>query len=226
MLNIAVIEDDQAVSQQVCRWVLLARQDAVVHTFFDRRSAEEALRRRSFDLIVLDIELGAERNAGVALLKEATKRVPTPVLVLSGMPADLYRGVMRALDAWDYMQKPVEQHDFIETLLDVLRLIESQREQHNLVLDPLKHPRPVWKGQRLNLPATAQRVLGVIYQRRNERNSVATYDDLYAVVATGKTRDNIRRQVTVIKAAFREIDPGFDCIVAEPMKGYRWSERS
>ncbi|MCH6052633.1 response regulator, partial [Salmonella enterica] len=86
-------------------------------------SAEAALSRERYDLVVLDIELGRERNAGVALINEINKQgLGTPVLVVSAMPAAIYRSIMKALDAWDYLQKTTfDEAEFVETFLDILR---------------------------------------------------------------------------------------------------------
>jgi len=226
MLKVAVIEDDRIVSRQLCGWVEKARPDARVDPWYSREEAERAIAQQKYDMIVLDIELGAERNAGVALIKEATRKMPVPVLVVSGMPAELYRGVMKALDAWDYLQKPVDEHDFVQTLLDILRLVQAQQQSvERLQIDPLRLPKPTWKGTRVNLPATAQRILSSIYERRLAKDSTVTYTDLFDVVMSGKNKENIRKQIAIIKAAFKEIDQDFDCIVAEPMRGYRWVDR-
>lgn len=227
MLRVVVIEDDKAVSRQLRGWIERALPEVRVDACHTREEAEQAIAHTTYDLIVLDVELGAERNAGVALIKTATRTAAVPVLVVSGMPADLYRGVMKALDAWDYLQKPVEEHDFAQTLLDILRLVKVQKQdQQQLQLDPLRQPKPMWKGRRLNLPATAQRILSAIYERRQAKDTTVSYVELYEAVASGKNKENVRRQIAIMKAAFREIDPAFDCIVSEPMRGYRWVDRS
>lgn len=46
----------------------------------------------------------------------------------------------------------------------------------------------MWRGHRVNLPLTAQRILAALFQRRGE---VVSYDDL--VVKSGRNRDNIRK---------------------------------
>ena len=89
-----------------------------------------ALAREHYDAVVLDIELGRERHAGVALINAINKRHQgTPVLVVSAMPAAIYRSIMKALDAWDYLQKTTfEEADFIETFLDILRTTQAHRK--------------------------------------------------------------------------------------------------
>lgn len=227
MVKIAVIEDDPLTSDQLCGWIRRAVPTARVDQWFSRDDAMTAVAREVYDLITLDIEMGAERNAGVRIIKEATRNRPVPVLVVSGMPADLYRGVMKALDAWDYLQKPVGEHDLIETLLDILRTSQRPVESGagTLHLDPLRQAKPTWQGQRLNLSNTQQRLLNAIYTQREAADPTVPYPVLYDAVLSGKNRDNIKKQVSQIKAAFRDIDPQFNAIVVEPMRGYRWVQR-
>lgn len=228
MVKVAVIEDDQPTSQQLCGWIAAARPGIQVDTWFTRDEAEAALERERYDLVVLDIELGRERNAGVAIINAINKRhAGTPVLVVSAMPAAIYRSIMKALDAWDYLQKTTfDEADFVETFLDILRATKDKAPaatpaapRDELLLDPLRQGAAIWRGQRVNLPLTAQRILAALSQRRGE---VVSYEDLYLVVKSGRNRDNIRKHVSTIRDAFRDIDPSFDGIANVPMRGFRW----
>jgi two-component system response regulator ChvI len=191
-----------------------------VHQWFDRDGAEAALAREHYDVVVLDIELGRERHAGVALINAINKqRQGTPVLVVSAMPAAIYRSIMKALDAWDYLQKTTfEEADFVETFLEILRVAKAP-QPHELSLDPLWQRTPMWRGQRINLPLTAQRILATLYQRAGE---VVSYDELFDVVKSGRNRDNVRKHVSTIRDAFKEVDPDFEGIENVPMRGFRW----
>ncbi|HSI48040.1 MAG TPA: response regulator [Ideonella sp.] len=228
--RVAVIEDDQPTSQQLRGWIEAARPGIVVDQWFNRDDAEAALARERYDLVVLDIELGRERNAGVAIINAINKQhAGTPVLVVSAMPAAIYRSIMKALDAWDYLQKTTfEEADFIETFLDILRATRDRAPAvpvalaapaQELQLDPLRQGSAIWRGQRINLPLTAQRILAALVARQGE---VVSYEDLYLVVKSGRNRDNIRKHVSTIRDAFREIDPAFDAIANIPMRGFRW----
>ena len=230
MTRIAVIEDDVPTSNQLRGWIAAARPGIQVDQWFTRDEAEAALQREHYDLVVLDIELGRERNAGVALINLINKKGrATPVLVVSAMPAAIYRSIMKALDAWDYLQKTsFEEADFVDTLLDILRATRDRPAElkpaavvpEELSLDPLRQGAALWRGQRINLPLTAQRILLALYQRRGE---VVSYEELYGVVKSGRTRDNIRKHVSTIREAFREIDPGFEAIDNIPMRGFSWA---
>lgn len=234
MARVAVIEDDVPTSDQLKGWIEAARPGIHIDQWFDRDSAEAALQRERYDLVVLDIELGRERHAGVALINAINKRQATPVLVVSAMPATIYRSIMKALDAWDYLQKTTfTEADFIDTFLDILRTARAAPSpappaaarppadgRDELVLDPLRQGSALWRGQRINLPLTAQRILAALAARRGE---VVSYDELYRVVKSGRNRDNIRKHVSTIRDAFREIDADWGGIENVPMRGFRWS---
>jgi two-component system response regulator ChvI len=230
MTKIAVIEDDLPMSNQLRGWIESARPGIQVDQWFNRDDAEAAVAREDYDAVVLDIELGRERHAGVAIINAINKqRQGTPVLVVSAMPAAIYRSIMKALDAWDYLQKTTfEEADFIETFLDILRSAKAKptgkapaADDQELQLDPLRQNTAIWRGQRVNLPLTAQRILAALHARRGE---VVSYDDLYQVVKSGRNRDNIRKHVSTIRDAFKEIDAAFDGIENVPMRGFRWAE--
>ena len=224
MPKVAVIEDDVPTSNQLRGWIEAARPGIVVHQWFNRDEAEAAIARERYDAVVLDIELGRERHAGVAIINAINKRGGTPVLVVSAMPAAIYRSIMRALDAWDYLQKTTfEEADFVDTFLEILRTARpataAAAPAGELSLDPLRQAAPLWRGQRVNLPLTAQRILATLHERRGE---VVSYEELFQVIKSGRNRDNVRKHVSTIREAFREIDPAFDGIENVPMRGFRW----
>jgi len=229
-LRVAVIEDDVPTNNQLVGWIKAAKPDITVDQWFSRDDAETALTENHYDAVVLDIELGRERHAGVALINVINKQPQnTPVLVVSAMPATIYRSIMKALDAWDYLQKTTfEESDFIETFLDILRSSRNQPTQDShvaqiteeeLSIDPLWQRTPLWKGHHINLPLTAQRILARLYQSKDQ---VVSYEELYKVVKSGRNRDNIRKHVSTIREAFKEIDPHFTGIENVPMRGFRW----
>lgn len=233
-LRVAVIEDDVPTNNQLVGWIKAAKPNISVDQWFTRDEAETALMDNHYDAVVLDIELGRERHAGVALINVINKQPQnTPVLVVSAMPATIYRSIMKALDAWDYLQKTTfEESDFIETFLDILRSARSQHADGNqptasleeeLSIDPLWQRTPLWKGHHINLPLTAQRILARLYQSKDQ---VVSYEDLYKVVKSGRNRDNIRKHVSTIREAFKEIDPQFTGIENVPMRGFRWVSSS
>src|SRR5215470_18872256 len=149
MTRVAIIEDDAPTSNQLADWIRAARTGIEIDQWYNRDDAEAAVAREAYDVVVLDIELGRERNAGVAIINAINKlNQGTPVLVVSAMPAAIYRSIMKALDAWDYLQKTTfEQADFVETFLELLRKGAAQagpsRNASELSLDPLRQGAPL-----------------------------------------------------------------------------------
>src|SRR5579862_4964303 len=133
MVRVALIEDDVPTSNQMKGWLEGARDDVRVDQYFTRDDAATAVHRERYDLVVLDIELGRERHAGVAIINTINKQHEIPVLVVSGLPAGIYRSIMKALDAWDYLQKSdFDETELVETFLDMLR--SAQRKMAPLVV--------------------------------------------------------------------------------------------
>jgi DNA-binding response OmpR family regulator len=231
MYKVAIIEDDPPTSRQIRDWVLSAHPGIEAEQWFTRDEAEAAIAREDYDLVVLDIELGRERHAGVAIINAINKSGRgTPVLVVSAMPAAIYRSIMKALDAWDYLQKTTfEEPEFIDTFLEMLRAAKNRRARpekpagDELSIDPLRQGAPFWRGKRVNVPLTAQRILAVLYERRGE---AVSYDELFAVVKSGRNRENIRKHISTLREAFREVDEHFDGIENIPMRGFRWTGSS
>jgi DNA-binding response OmpR family regulator len=231
MVKVAVIEDDVPTSNQIKGWIESARSGIQVDQWYTRDDATLAVKREPYDLVVLDIELGRERHAGVAVINAINQRRKIPVLVVSGLPAGIYRSIMKALDAWDYLQKSdFDESEFIETFLDMLRSMQNLSPPlvaslchvtHQLSLDPLRQNSPLWRGQRINLPLTSQRILDTLYQKRGR---IVSYDELFQVVKSGRNRDNVRKHISTIREAFRELDPSFDLIENVPMRGFRWTD--
>src|SRR5688500_12954437 len=150
MTKVAVIEDDRPTSNQLAGWIRTARPGIEVDQWFNRDEAEAALARETYDVVVLDIELERERHAGVAIINAINKQYQgTPVLVVSAMPATIYRSIMKALDAWDYLQKTTfEESDFIDTFLDILRAARSRNTNEAAVSEGLESELsldPLWQ---------------------------------------------------------------------------------
>jgi DNA-binding response OmpR family regulator len=76
MTRVALIEDDVPTSNQLRGLDRAARPGIEVQQWFTRDEAEAAVAREHYDVVVLDIELGRERHAGVALINAINKRGP------------------------------------------------------------------------------------------------------------------------------------------------------
>ncbi len=100
------IMNDLPTSQQLRAWVEAARPGIQVDQWFNRRCPKPAVGAETSMWCCSTSNWGANAHAGVAIINAINKRgLGTPVLVVSAMPAAVYRSIMKALDAWDYLQK-------------------------------------------------------------------------------------------------------------------------
>lgn len=232
--KIAVIEDDRATNDLFSRWLRDLEDDGRtidIRQFLNRDDAEIALRQTRFDLICLDIQLGHERNAGIGLIRTMHATRQGPVLVISGAPAETYRSIMKELDAWDYLVKPLTEENrdsFLEFVSRALRQKAQPAEPSRakaatqLEIDPLNRTSARYDGQRINLPLTGQRIAKLLSDRIGQ---LVTYNELYQLIPTGHNTTNIRAHIQVIRNAIKDVDSGFDAIQSVPMAGYMWMRR-
>ncbi len=221
MPRIAVIEDDPVTRESFVRWLREGVSQAEIVQCESLVDAEQSLKATRFDLIVLDIELGIKRHAGIELMKLIDHLVPTPpVLVVSGLPPEHYRGVTKALGAWDFLQKPCQAHDLVDTAVEALSDSDyGSMDSGHLKLDPLNQSHLLWKGQKVNVTLTGMRLLNLLVKAKGRK---VTYQELFDVVRSGKSIENIRKHISEIRRALRDVDPHFDCIKTVPQLGFMW----
>ena len=234
MVRIAIIEDDRPTNDALKQAILDAWPNYGVDQCFDRPSAEHALAMQRYDLIVLDLELNRVKSAGIGIINTINKSYRTPVVVVSGMPADIYKSIMRELEAWDYLQKPFDPQALL-TVID-MALRSTQRGTDNgkrkstaaprdgikdseLSINPLEHAHGKWRGKNLGLTLTQQRIVHLLHE--NKGRLVPT-KQLYDLLATGKNATNVRAHISSIREGFRFVDPTWNQITTVPGQGYRW----
>lgn len=225
MRKIAIIEDSPDTNNALAGFCKSIAKDIEVHQFFDREKAEKAIVETAFSLIVLDIELLPEKNAGVGILRTNISNHKSPVIVVSGLDASLYRGVMRQLDVWDYMEKPIppDGQEFVELVLRVLRAQTetSVEDKEALITYDQSTTRMRFKNKALNIPQTAKNILWRLYERRG---SYVPYADFFELVKSGRNPEAIRQHVKNIRDALEEVGESPDHVVVIRMKGVQWQD--
>lgn len=225
MKKIAVIEDQEEVNNALAAFCRELGSDYEVDQFFDREKAEAAIKETNYNLIVLDIELPPEKNAGIGIIYTNVSHHKSPVMVVSGLDQSQYRNVMTQLDVWDYLEKPIpaDGQEFISSALKVLRAKNNEISAHNP--DTLTYEnstgKTFYQGKPLNLPQTAKLILMRTYERRGK---YVPYPDYYDLVKSGKNPDAIRQHVKTIRDAFTEAGVEEEHITVIRMKGLQWQD--
>lgn len=233
MYKIAIIEDSEVVNNALAEFCRRLDQSAEVDQFFDRASAETGIKENNYSLIVVDIELPPEKNAGIGLINVNSQYHKSPVIVVSGLDSSVYRSIMYQLDIWDFLEKPIapDGQMFLAAAMRVLRdkrnsqTMQSVQDQQAQAEEDLfvdhETGKASFKGQPLNIPHTAKIILQKVYK---SRGGLVTYDELFDLVKSGKNNDAIRQHVKTIRDALKEVGESEGHIEVIRMKGVRWQD--
>jgi DNA-binding response OmpR family regulator len=232
MTRIAIIEDEPIDSDNMKR-LIEESMSAEVRQAFNKADADGLLRNEKFDLVIMDVELGAgsrNRYAGLGLLVDIHATWPT--IVVSGMPEqNVLRGMSLTLHAYDFIAKPIDEIDFVnkvERALDWASSdagrdrIAAQGLPEGLTTDPKRKNEYLWKGRPVQLTITEMRIVECLIEHPGK------------VVENRKLQNNLKSgspkavvtHMSGVRAKFRDVDPAFDRIDNDPGRGYLWKTDS
>lgn len=228
MPKIAVVDDDQSMNAKL-RALLEQLDGSVVFQAYSLDEAERLISNNSFDLLVLDIDLGGTvegKLGGMKLLR--TFGTHTTTLIVSGIPeAHIHQDIaLTQLKAFEFINKPIRDIDFMHKVRHALTFGVSAETQAAAAtkdwpkdLKIQEHPRApnlAWKGQPVALTSTE---LGLTYALAGKAGVTVTHAELENALKTGTS---IAAHIANIRKRFREIDPTFEQIGTNPGKGYVW----
>lgn len=230
MYKIAIIEDSATVNNALADFCRKIHQSVEVEQFYDRAHAEIAIKANNYSLIVMDIELPPERDAGIGLIHVNSHAYKSPVIVVSGLDSSVYRSIMYQLAVWDFLEKPVapDGQMFLAAAMRVLRdsgNAQSAKASQDLDVQveeifSIDHDtgKASFKGKPFNIPHTAKTILQRVYKKNG---ALVAYDELFDLVKSGKNNDALRQHIKIIKDALREVD-GTEHVEVIRMRGIRW----
>ena len=226
--KIAIVEDDPDQRHNYC--AALEKQGYVVTAYADRISAREAMGSAMPDLVVLDIILGNEVDAGFQLCRELLAVAPDlPVLFLTERVDEIDKISGLRLGAWDYQPKPVSLGFLVERIASLLRL-KALRESPTPSTRPARETGHLsidedamqirWREQLLELTITELRLIEALARRPGY--PVAYEALMQATIQQYVTRNTINTHMRNIRRKFCALDSRFTCIGNEYGHGYRW----
>ena len=183
------------------------------------------------DLVILDIILGDEVDAGFEICRDLLARSPNlPVIFLTERIAEIDKISGLRLGAWDYLPKPISLDYLSEKISSLLRI----HEVRNLAAQGTAEAKIVgdmsidqdallvsWKNHPINLSGTEFRMLAKLVRVPGH---AVSYDTLMnATMQSLVTNNTINTHMRNIRKKFETIDPDFKCIKSEYGFGYRWS---
>lgn len=229
--SIVIVEDDD--DQRSNYESLLKRRGYYVSSFGAKEEALRYLDNNRPDLLILDIILGDEYDAGFDLYSEVAKtHVGLPVLFLTDRDGEFDKVWGLKMGAWDYQSKPISSEFLaakVGTLMMLAQNASSQRDDSNtelvrgeLTLNTAKMSAH-WRGANVaNLTVTEFNMLHALIR---VPGNVITYERFSQVTHSSVIEQNtISVHIRNLKKKLSKHDSDFQAIKSEYGRGYRWQE--
>jgi two-component system, OmpR family, response regulator len=229
--TIAIVEDDP--DQRANYADAITKKGYQVWAYGSREEALEGFSEALPDLVILDIILGEEVDAGFQLCRDVLARAPSlPVIFLTERINEIDKISGLRLGAWDYLPKPISLDYLAERISSLLRINEVRAEQDgardsptakrigDLMLDQ-DALLASWQGHRIDLSGTEFRMLAKLVRVPGHAVSYETL--MNATMQSLVTNNTINTHMRNIRKKFEKIDPDFAAIKSEYGYGYRWS---
>ena len=225
---VAVIEDEAAIRENYA--AALRRQGYRVATYADRKTALAAFSSRLPDLVVIDINLGAEIEGGFELCRELRARSSAlPIIFLTARESDLDVVSGLRLGADDYLTKRVSLDHLLARVAALFRRIEalkagdaaSDRVEHGALVLDRDRMAAHWRGQLVPLTVTE---FWVVHSLAAHPGHVRDRDQLMAAANAVLDDSTVTSQIKRIRAKFAAVDGSFEAIETVYGMGYRWRE--
>ena len=225
--TLGFVEDDEIIRENLRDF--LEMNGFVVRAFSDRPSAFASFSEELPDIAVLDVALGAERDAGFTLcrqLREITQTMPIVFLTSHDAEADKISGLRMGAD--DYLSKDYSLQFLVvrlQTLLARAKALaeppggnDSDYRLGDLRIDE-ERSRVWWKGKEVPLPLTQYWMVAELAKTPSEAKSS---DALMRAANIHVAPNTIAAHIRSIRQRFGTIDADFDAIRTERGLGYRW----
>ncbi len=229
--SIAIVEDDA--DQRENYRDAITKKGYSVSAFSSRAAALAGFDEALPDLVILDIILGEEVDAGFELCRDLLARSPSlPVIFLTERIEEIDKISGLRLGAWDYLPKPISLGYLAERISSLLRINEARyqnmssggtsgsgRRIGELMLDQ-DALLVSWKGKQIDLSGTEFRMLAKLVRVPGHAVSYETL--MNATMQSLVTNNTINTHMRNIRKKFERVDTDFASIKSEYGYGYRW----
>ena len=224
--TIAIVEDEKAIRDNYKE--AFTRQGYRVDTYSNRADAMAQFRSRLPDLIVLDIALEDDVDAGFEMCRELrTTSKALPIIFLTARDSDFDAIAGLRLGADDYLTKDTSIPQTLARISTLFRRVEALTSAHqdqevhqvgDLRID-VDRVQVSWKSAPLDLTLTEFWIVHALAKRPGH---VKTRDQLMDDAKIFVDDTTITSHVKRIRKKFKEIDEDFDAIETVYGMGYRW----
>jgi len=225
--HIVFVEDEQSIRENYAD--ALRKQNYQVTTYENKNDAIRAFKSGLPDLVLLDIGLGDDVEAGFEICRELRNLSSTlPIIFLTARDSDFDAISGLRLGADDYITKDINIHQLLARVAALFRRVnamqesgqENKRINHKDLMIDVDCLLVEWKGQRIDLTLTEfwivhalARIPGHVKNREQLMNEANIFVDDSTVTSHMKR----------IRKKYRDVDKEFDCIETMYGMGYRWN---
>ena len=228
--RVLLVEDDDILRKNY--ETLLSSHHLTIHTCATKSDALAAFDHEMFDVVILDVTLGGEYEAGFDLcqrFREKQKFIPIIFLTERDEDADRISGLRLGAD--DYLSKTISSTYLVARINALIRRVEtllsgaveaasaaSAKVGSRLTIDE-RLSRAYWLGSPLDLSLTQFWILKDLVTHAGDVRS--TTDLMHAANITVQP-NTIVVHIKSIREAIQKITSDFACIKSERARGYRW----
>ena len=225
--RIAIVEDDPAIGANYAD--ALTAHGYAVQLYADRKAALAGMESRLPDLVLLDIGLAGEPDAGFALCRELRSRSATlPIIFLTARDSEFDMVSGLRLGADDYVTKSMSLPHLLARIAALFRRTQadatatSEAEdvlaRGELAID-LKRFTVTWRGHPVELTLTEFWLVHALARHPGHvKNREQLMADAHIVVDDSTITSHVKR----MRRKFAAVDPAFDRIDTVYGMGYRW----
>jgi two-component system OmpR family response regulator len=223
---VAVVEDEGAIRDNYLAG--LRRHGYRVVGYASRKEALAGFANRFPDLVIIDVNLGAEVEGGFELCRELrAQSSQLPIIFLTARESELDAVSGLRLGADDYLTKRTSIEHLLARVAALFRRVEALRagdaagerlEQGSLALDRDRMS-VQWKATPVPLTVTE---FWVVHALAQHPGHVRSREQLMAAASVVLDDGTVTSQIKRIRAKFASVDPHFDAIQTVYGMGYRW----
>lgn len=225
---IAIVEDEAAIRHNYAEAMM--KQGYKVLTYANRAEAEQGFGQALPDLVLLDIGLQDEIDAGFELCRQLRNQSDTlPIIFLSARDSDLDTISGLRLGADDYLTKDISIVNLCARVAAFFRRMDAMQKPQqaekkicrgDLLLDMNRYI-VNWKGRSLDLSLTE---FWLIYCLVSHPGHVKSREQLMQAAHVVVDDATITSHIKRIRKKFCQLDDGFNAIDSVYGMGYRWQD--
>ncbi|NVK23247.1 MAG: proteobacterial dedicated sortase system response regulator [Kangiellaceae bacterium] len=226
--RIALVEDEPILQQNYSMALKKAGYEVMVYG--TKQEANTAFSTRLPDLVLLDIGLGDEPEAGFEicrLLRQKSSQLPIIFLTALDSDFDIISGLRLGAD--DYLTKDISLPHLLARVSALFRRIDSLQAAPNAesiqVIGQLEVNNErlsvTWAGQLIDLTVSEFWIVNALASKPGH---VKSREQLMQAVKAVVDDSTITSHIKRIRQKFQQYDSAFDAIETVYGMGYRWNQ--